>query len=253
MSVNERHAGAFVVPAESTFPWNSPFFHRASRFGQFVVGPKIVWLFPNSKAGIDALCFLLIPTQVFPKKNPGHLFWWGPFQTLAPSLRSNQKSRTRVLVATGTGHSPPASPAADVSVCLPLQVAHIATLQHSNQARLAAHAPGVFSRLQTLKLDQVSDRRYRDLIRSSISDPNFQPQRSVEKATSLNQTLQAIRICPGSSLVDSNRNRLRPRPPFMQPPAYLAAPTTFPQRLPRDISSDPAFPPLASHPIIPRD
>src|SRR5690606_7674661 len=31
---------------------------------------------------------------VQPRKSPGHLFWWGRFQTLGPSLRSNQKSRT---------------------------------------------------------------------------------------------------------------------------------------------------------------
>jgi hypothetical protein len=58
MSVNERHAGALVFPAnESTFPWNSPFFHRASRFGQFVVGQ--ICVFSNPKASIFVLlCFL---------------------------------------------------------------------------------------------------------------------------------------------------------------------------------------------------
>jgi hypothetical protein len=63
--------------------------------------------------------------------------------------------------------------------------------KHSNQARLAAPLRLASSvNFQTLKLSQVRDRRYRDPIRSSISDPNFQPQHSVEKPTSPDQTLQ---------------------------------------------------------------
>jgi hypothetical protein len=161
---------------------------------------KFVYFQIQKPASLCCCVFSLIPARILPRKSPAHLFWWGRFQTLAPSLRSNQKVQNRVLVATGLDPTQPAifscnqrlglSPVAGCAYC------NAPTLEPSSIGCICAW------RLQStpnFKLDQDSDRRDRHPIRSSISDPNFPTQRSVETATNPGQTLQAI--CPGSSLV----------------------------------------------------